>query len=108
MEEKKELVFPMKFDKCPVCGSTERVAEMVGNELKAAGRMKKEAKIVMFATQTPIVDATGILHSVIAPLLISYGDVCYDCGAYYCTDINKIMAKVDVKPQKMNLPPPPE
>lgn len=107
MEQKKELIFPMKFDKCPVCGSTERIAEMEGNSLKAAGRMKKDAKVVMYTIQTPIVDATRILHSAIAPILISFYDECSKCGNFYCTEVNKVMAQVDVQPQKINMPPPP-
>lgn len=98
----KELVFPIKFDKCPVCGSTERVAEIAGDELKAAGRMSKDSRIVMFATNTPIVDATRLLSHVMAPTLISLYDVCANpkCGNFYCIEIYQTMTMVDVQAQQ--------
>jgi hypothetical protein len=91
--------FPMTFDKCPSCGSTKRVAGMIGDEEKAKGRIRKEGLAVAFIQQVVINDPTITVLS--APALMTYYDICADCGDVYC-----VMAQIGKAQSKpMNMPP---
>ncbi len=81
--EKTLPAFPLTFDKCPACGSTERIAESIGEQEKAKGKIRETARFAVFTQAVIIADPTRIVIS--APMLNAGYDVCMKCGAVYCT-----------------------
>lgn len=86
-QEQKGLKFPLTWDKCPCCGSTEAVADMVAKEEKAKGRIGKNMKACIIQVISPITDSRLALLNV--PILISHWDTCYKCGAVYSRNTDK-------------------
>jgi len=106
MEEKsvdEKSRFPMTFDKCPSCGSTARVAGMIGEEEKAKGKIRKAGIAVAFIQQVVISDPSIFVLS--APALITYYDICAECGAVYCVLAQLGKAQPQMKAGS-GLPPP--
>ena len=110
-----KLMFPMKFDKCPMCGSTKRVAEMLRDEEAAKGKVPKDSHMIAFRAVTPITELnTIILGLSIVPVLTFEFDVCANpkCGAFYpvvitrqdmpTSDLQKMMGIVPAGPQILN------
>jgi len=76
------IEFPLNFDKCPACGDGRRLAtEMIKEEIKK-GKAGADARAYINKTQTIVVDQRRTWLS--APVLVSYYDICPNCGTYYC------------------------
>ena len=87
-----KLEFPIKVDKCPVCGSTRRVTETVRDEEAAKGRVPKDSPMIAFRAVTPITEVKTILQGLsIVPVLTFEFDVCANpkCSAFYCVKIQR-------------------
>ena len=82
-----ELHFPIDFDKCPVCGSTRRVAEEIMKEEIEKGKIGEGIKAAVTIFQAIITDPRKLQLSV--PVLITAIDVCADCGTVYCIHAEK-------------------
>ena len=89
-----ELTFPKAYDKCPYCGSKRRIVNGVLDEQKAKGLASKNLKAGMLVCQNPIVDPQRVALSV--PVLMPLIDACYDCGALYVIEVNKIIGTPQV------------
>jgi len=81
-EEKQGLKFPLDFNECPSCGSTKRVAETVLNQEKEAKRISANARAAIHVAKSMIADPR--IMGLKAPVIISFWDICADCGAVYC------------------------
>lgn len=84
------LKFPRQFDKCPACGSVKRVAQLVGAEEVAKGKLPKEIVMKIEQDVVPVTELKTILLGLsIVPVLIAQYDVCYDCGTKYCFEMDR-------------------
>jgi hypothetical protein len=80
-ENEPEIQFPIAHDKCPVCGSTRRVANEVRKREVAKGKIRPEANFAIGVYRCAITDpARNVLT---CPLIISMLDVCANCGAVW-------------------------
>jgi len=89
----------LNFTKCPNCGSERRIAYEVLLEQIEKGKMKKESNAFLFTHQSIIAGPVGTWLS--APVVISFYDVCADCGTVYC-----IHVEVKTAVQGGKTPPP--
>lgn len=94
-ETKKMFKFPLTFDKCPSCGSAERIANVIGEEEKAKGKITKTAMCVAFLQTIIITDPVKSVLS--APALTTGYDVCAKCGAVYCVFAEVTNAQPHIK-----------
>ena len=69
--------------KCPVCGSARRLAAEVLQHQIDDGKLPKES--IAFITQCQSVVAGPVGTWLSAPCIISFFDVCVECGTFYCT-----------------------
>ena len=102
MEEKQE--FPKTFDKCPVCGSTRRLAGMIGEQEKAKHKLMANTPVFLNQLQTIVADQA--IPSSTVPVLITSLDVCADCGTLYCIRADVGTATVQAKPSILGRQPP--
>ena len=109
--QKQELQFPIVHDKCPVCGWTKTVAEIMRDEAAAKGKVPKDCHIVAMRAVTPITEIQTILQGLsIVPVLTFEFDVCAnpDCGAFYCVNIlRQDMSGSDIQ-KMMGIAPQPQ
>lgn len=89
-------VFPVLHDKCPVCGSKERLGQQVVDELKKDKTLPEAFGYAGITLQAALLDPAHpptILASTftIKVMLLSL-DVCAnpDCGAVYCTTFSVV------------------
>lgn len=108
-----KLTFPLKFDRCPTCGSTKRIAEMLRDEEAAKGKVPKDSPMVMLRAVTPMTELQTIMLGLsIVPLLTCLFDICAECGTLYSvmvqrqdiptSEIQKMMGMVPAGPQIFN------
>lgn len=84
------LTFPIKVDKCPYCGSTRRVAEMVRDEEVAKGKLPKDLSVVAMQAVTPVTEMKTILLGLsIVPVLTFQFDQCVDCNGWYAISTSR-------------------
>ena len=82
------------FTKCPSCGGTRTLANTILQEQIKAGKMPKDSKAFIYQHQSLIAKATGWLS---APIILTFFDVCSDCGTAYCVHAEERMAVVGNK-----------
>jgi len=90
--QNEKLDFPIVHDKCPVCGSTKRVTEMLRDEQAAKGKVPKDSPMIALRAMTPIAELPAIMLGLsMIPLLTFDFDVCAnpDCGVVYCPTITR-------------------
>lgn len=92
------IEYPVVHDKCPVCGSERRVAEMHFEDLKKLGKMPTEAKVGLQAFPLPI-PQSGLIT---AEIPIVFMDACFDCGCVYFVSLEKVKGKLQMR----QMPPP--
>jgi len=80
--------YPVKFDKCPLCGCKERLLEEIGNELRQKGKVGDR---YLSSADPPIsmlqLDPTKPTLS--APSVTAITDICARCGFKYTTMVIK-------------------
>jgi len=91
-----EVKFPIDFDSCPNCGSTRKLAEEVMRKEKDKGKVGEEAKPFAFFGQSLMADPRRPFIS--APILLTFYDVCADCGTVYCVHAELGTATPQMKP----------
>jgi len=84
--------YPKKFDVCPHCGSMNRIIEQESKQELAKGNIRIAEKVGVLTLQTTIFDPgkTGLIAPKKFPVIVSRMDVCADCGAVYCVEVDKI------------------
>ena len=76
------MIYPKTYDKCPACGSTQR---LVAEEM--ADKLKPNQKAAILVTQTPLINndlVTKIIATRPVKVLVGLFDVCAECGLLYC------------------------
>ena len=103
MEETK---YPVDFEKCAQCGSTET---LIGSELeamKADHKMPPQAKAGLGTFQVPLANPLGISLSV--PVFTAHIDACLKCGTVRVVHVEKTMGQMKMEnqnaPTKRNFP----
>ena len=93
--------YPIKFDKCPNCGSTNRLIQGEVDKSIEDGDLKPETKIPILATRALLYNPDvaprvyGFTKEV--PVILAYFDVCSDCGTLYCVAAEKGMATIEMQ-----------
>ena len=96
-----KLDFPLVFEKCPMCGCPDTVANLVADEEKTKGKLDKALKVCKEAVQTVVADPRKMMGLIMkVPVIIWYRDVCAGCGIERYIRIER----QDVVPQQ-KLPP---
>jgi len=90
-----EEQFPLTFDQCPNCSSTRRIANEVIQEQKDAGKAGENTQAWLFSHQSMIADMSRTHLQV--PVVMTYYDVCMDCGTTYCIRVEKAMGVPGMK-----------
>lgn len=72
------------FDKCPHCGSTERVAESIIGPMREKGLVKKDAKSGAIISPVHLGNPHAMLQALTIPSLLTIADICAKCGTIYC------------------------
>jgi len=94
-----ESLFPIVFDKCPNCGSTETITKLAWDEQADKGRVDRDTPVAAEHLQLPLLDPKRVIGIVSGILVLSI-DWCASCGGRYCT-----RAEVVDGPVKMGPPP---
>ena len=81
-----EIKFPLKFEECPNCGSTRRVANEVLEKEKLKNNVGLGVNAFLFQHQSMIADARKPFLS--APIILTFYDACVDCGTVYCVHMD--------------------
>ena len=79
------LRFPLVFEKCPYCGSSEKVIGSVIGELIANGRAGEDT-VSGVALQLVIADPRRAMLA--TPVMTVMEDICAKCGARYTVRID--------------------
>ena len=74
--------FPLGFSKCPACGGERRVAMEALKSEQEQGRCLGAKNAFLFQHQSLIANPNTQFLS--ALMVITFYDVCADCGATYC------------------------
>ena len=91
MEEK----FPKTFSQCPNCDGERRMANEVMQEQKDKGLAGEKSQAWLFSHQSMIADMSK--PHIQVPVVISFYDVCLDCGTTWCIRLERVMATPQVK-----------
>ena len=81
-----------EFDKCPVCGSSKRFAEMVAEEQREKGLLGEGLKYGIYQVGGPILDPGKVgqmLVGAMVPAITALLDVCLDCGTVYAVRLER-------------------
>jgi len=96
----KETQYPIIFDKCPTCGSTECVVETeVADEIER-GNLPSDMKIPALITESHLIDTRVPLKETKKfNALVSYYDICANCGNLYCKQIRRVTGTATPRPK---------
>ena len=103
MEEQEEKQFPIHMEQCPNCGSLRRVAMEVLNKEHEAGKAMVATTAFLFQHQSLIAPPGGQFLS--ATVIVTWYDVCYDCGTVYCIHADTKVAVKGMGNQGKQSPP---
>lgn len=82
--------YPITFEECPNCGSKRKMAQEVIDEQIEEGRAGEGTQAWLFTHQSIIADMTR--RHIQMPMVLTFYDVCVDCGTAYCIRAEKTMA----------------
>lgn len=92
-----ESSFPMSFDKCPHCGSTETITELAWQEEAEAGRVNEDTPVQAATVPVALVDPTKTI-GITARILRLDLDYCAGCGAPRCVRASIQQGQVQMGP----------
>lgn len=104
MKEDKNQV--IKFDKCPNCGSTDRLVGRLVRAAKDKGQAREEWEPCMQIIQGVVVDPmrqSQILIGQNVPAYTVFTDVCMKCGTFYAILVQTGTAKATPQIGKLSL-----
>jgi hypothetical protein len=98
----------IKFDKCPSCGKTNRIAESISKEEIAKGNLDKEDLLPLLAVQVPIMNPNRksklVLTRTTVPIITAFFDICSDCGTLYAIRVITQSAPMEIQPNPKSSP----
>ena len=79
----------LHFDECPVCESDRRLANEILAQEVEAGKVPISTKAFLYTHQSVIAAGTWLT----APMIITFYDMCMDCGTVYVvhSEVHKVM-----------------
>lgn len=87
--------FPIIIEKCPNCGSTERMVQLFYDEEVAKGKVKPARAADVGIIVTPLFQPTMAVLTV--PTLLKRYDDCARCGARYCVEATIVQAPIQTQ-----------
>ena len=75
--------FPVKFKKCPNCGSTKTLTKLAWDEEAEKGRVKKDTPVALQQLLVPLIDPKKPPILTASALNVKL-DICAKCGTGYC------------------------
>ncbi len=99
--EKRE--FPLRFNKCPVCGCEETVCGSVEATERANGRFQSDFHPTLAVETVAIFDPTLAQQLLVprrVPALVAYLDACARCGCVYCRKVELGQGEVTPAPKR--------
>ena len=84
--------YPIRFESCPSCGSTEKFGEIETQEEIVKGNLPQDSKTAIMLSKTMIFnpkDNRVLLFRKQVPVLIGVFDVCCNCGCLYCVEMQR-------------------
>lgn len=93
---------PKEFNKCPNCGSENKIVGNIVEEEIEAMRLKKGYEIPLLTIQAPIFDPNNqllLLAKREVPVVICLLDACADCGTLYVTKVAR--GKGSLQPEQI-------
>ena len=110
MEEEKseeKSRFPMKFDKCPYCGSEETIFGVAWQESLEKKKVGKD-EVHSPMPAWPYMGAEGLMDpkhiGLTATVLVKTYAECAGCGAFYCRSANTQLGQVQMQLQQKPMP----
>lgn len=89
----------VRFDKCPWCGSTERMMGKLGEEMKEAGLLSDSLEIGLSEVGGPIIDPSKVGQMLVEsyrPGMFALRDICLGCGREITVKVERKQVKVDI------------
>jgi len=97
-----------RFDTCPNCGSTRRLAGSVAEEEnERLGKTDDPIVYGLYQMSGAIIVQSRqkhLIHGMKAPIVIAVTDVCLDCGTLYAVQLQRGEATAGLPPQKQGPP----
>lgn len=97
-----KLNYPLKFDKCPLCGETKHVARTIADELVEKGTMTPGMPAGTNLGAVTIKDPTKTVLT--APNILKVYDICARCGHEHVVYVNcketPVLAQVPPDPNQ--------
>lgn len=104
MSEKEEesVAYPITTDKCPTCGSEERLGKQAMDNLKKEGKLNKVSFPDGMLIPVPLVDprfppSVILAQSVRIPVMNIFFDVCAKCRTLFCTRFEIVEKELPVQ-----------
>ena len=88
------IEYPIKFNKCPACGSEERIAQNEAAESIERGELPVGTRIPFRRLQAVIFDpqtASQLIAPRQVPVLVAIEDICANCGKLCVVEVQKQM-----------------
>lgn len=101
------MEYPVKFSKCPVCGSEKRIVEAEAQQEIKSGKLPEGAMVPAILTKSFLYDPKNITNFVAKReilVILTCCDICAECGTLYCVEAQKQVAVVDPYAQQGNIP----
>lgn len=97
---------PLRFKKCPICGSSETVCGVAFKEEIAQGKV--DAEFPGSLEQRVIPKFTpGKVAGVTVDVIVRHYDNCAECGFEYCTKVEIVKAPIKMAPKGSGFGAPP-
>lgn len=88
----KESRFPIIIEKCPNCGSKERITQLAYDEEVEKGRAQPALASDANRIATPLTEPAKAVLTV--NTLVKYYDDCARCGTRYCVKVEIVQARI--------------
>lgn len=99
-DEKLRVEVIKRFDKCPDCGSTDRMMDRLGKEMKEQGLISEDMEVGLVEVGGPLVDPTKVgqmLTVSVRPGIFALRDICIGCGRQVTVKIERKMVEVNLQ-----------
>lgn len=91
----------LNFTECPNCRSTERLAGKVLQKEIEVGKMNRNSNAYLYKHESVIAKDMNWLS---APMIISFYDMCTECGTVYCIHAEVRLAIQGTKMPNQGMP----
>ena len=96
-----------RYEKCPWCGSTDRMMGRLGKEMKEKGLLEEGMDVGLVEIGGPIIDPDKIGQTLAVstrPGMYALRDICIGCGREITVKIEKKITVLGINPPQGGLP----